>query len=336
MNGGWMSESADSLSPSSPPFSHLFLSPHLLSQWTDGREGLCRPDDLRLLQTKQSEEAAAAATERIRLPGATSKPHTPADCTHTQARTHWHALTHSHMGCSIETCTHAPNDIVFANTDTHFDCETACKEDAFVSTYHSVVDYKTDHPLSQLNVFSVKAPSDWVPMKTVYIKGTPTRHSHRWICIWLLIGSYLQPCTSTAQLFVSAYTNPHTDAHMPYIHAWLPEINIVAPDSTSDPPHCAIWAQQYSACCLWMSSACCHPSLLHSARSGLCLSHCCLWLTCRRKTCLWCLTVWSLQAFFCPSRNPMPSRSHRPDLAPTPSTMESRSKFNAPGNETLF
>lgn len=121
--------------------------------------------------------------------------------------------------------------------------------------------------------------------------------------------------TSTPYKHVCDYADEYSG---PSLHIWV-ALN----------PHCQTWIQQYSACCLWMSSACCHPSLLHSARSGLCLSHCCLWPTCRRKICLWCLTVWSPPAYFSHSLNLMPSLSHRPDPAPTPSTMEARCKFNA-------
>uniref|UniRef100_A0AAQ4RDZ7 Calcium channel, voltage-dependent, N type, alpha 1B subunit, a n=1 Tax=Gasterosteus aculeatus aculeatus TaxID=481459 RepID=A0AAQ4RDZ7_GASAC len=41
--------------------------------------------------------------------------------------------------------------------------------------------------------------------------------------------------------------------------------------------------------------------------------------------------MWSLPACFSLSPNSMPSPSHRPDLAPTPSTMEPHCKFNASG-----
>lgn len=99
--------------------------------------------------------------------------------------------------------------------------------------------------------------------------------------------------------------------------------------------HCQTWNQQYSACCLWMTSACCHPSLLHSARSGLCLSHCCLWPTCRRKSYVWWETVWSHPACFSHRPNPMLGPSHRPDLAPNFSTMEVHCKFNTSVNMSI-
>lgn len=70
------------------------------------------------------------------------------------------------------------------------------------------------------NVFSVKAPSDWLLAKVACIKGTRTSHSQTWTCVWMPAGVFFQLCTSTIHVHVCFCTNAHTDTyrHTTYKH----------------------------------------------------------------------------------------------------------------------
>lgn len=93
-----------------------------------------------------------------------------------------------------------------------------CKEGTFVSTSHTLVDYKIYQLLSQFNIFRVKAPSDWLPAKVACNKGTHTSHKmnvHLAAGWWLFATLHIY-CTGACFL---TYT--------------LREMNILAQASTS-------------------------------------------------------------------------------------------------------
>lgn len=128
-----------------------------------------------------------------------------------------HALMHNHTGCSSAdlyacahryyACTHWYTLQLYACMYTHM--QWRCFR------IHQRFSGRLQNQSTALPI--VKAPSDWLPIKIACIKYTLTRHSQRWIYIWLLDGSYLQPCTSIVQVYVCFSIHKHctttTDAH---------------------------------------------------------------------------------------------------------------------------